>query len=59
MQGMEANGLDRQLLTATTTTGGENATTVLGAHAGTETMNLVTLALFGLISTFHDDNNSF
>ena len=59
MQGMEANGSDRQLLAATTATGGEHATAVLGAHAGTEAVNLVTLALFGLISTFHDDNNSF
>jgi len=59
MQGMETGGSDRQFLTATTTAGGENAATVLGAHAGTEAMNLVTLAFLGLISAFHDDNNSF
>ena len=46
-------GLHGQFLAATTTAGGENAAAVLGGHAGTETMHLAALALFGLIRTEH------
>ena len=44
---------DSQFLAATGTTAGEYTTAVLGAHAGTETMNLVALAFLRLISAFH------
>ena len=46
-------GLHGQFLAATTPAGGENAAAVLGGHAGTETMHLAALALFGLIRTEH------
>ena len=52
-------GSDRQFLAATATAGGENAAAVLGAHAGTETVNLIALALFRLKSVLHEINNSF
>lgn len=58
---MQERDLDRQVksdgqfLTATVTAAGENTTAVLGAHAGTETMNLVALAFLRLISAFHRD----
>ena len=44
---------DSQFLTATVTAAGKYTTAVLGAHTGTETMNLVALAFLRLISAFH------
>ena len=59
MQDNRRDGLDRQLLAATIAATGKHPAAVLGAHAGTKTMNLITLAFLGLISAFHDGNNSF
>jgi len=53
------DGSDRQLLAATIAAAGKHPTAVLGAHAGTEAVNLIALALLGLKSTFHNGNNSF
>ena len=51
---MRAISSDSQFLAAATTTGSENTTAVLGGHTGTETMDLIALALLGLISVFHN-----
>ena len=51
--------LHRQFLAATIAAAGQDPAAVLGAHAGTEAVNLIALAFLGLISTFHDGNNSF
>ena len=59
MQDKGRDGLDRQLLAATIAAAGKHPAAVLGAHAGTKTVNLVALAFLGLISAFHDGNNSF
>ena len=53
------NGSDRQFLPAAVAAAGQHAPSVLGAHAGAETVHLIALAFLGLISTFHDGNNSF
>ena len=56
MQEKDVNRLtesDGQFLAATVTATGEYTTAVLGAHTGTETMNLVALAFLRLISAFH------
>ena len=45
--------LDGQLLAATTTAGGQNATAVLGGHTGTEAVHLAALTLLGLVGTEH------
>ena len=45
--------LHSQLLAATTTTGGQDTTAILGGHAGTEAVHLAALTLLGLVGTEH------
>jgi hypothetical protein len=51
--GTQGNVSDRQTGTALGATGVDDATTVFGAHAGTETVCPLTLQVTGLIGSFH------
>ena len=51
--GTQGNDSDRQTCTALGATGVDDATTVLGAHASTETVCPLTLQVTGLIGSFH------
>ena len=50
--------LDAKTLAALSTTSGQDSTTTLGSHAGTETVALGALALIRLISALHIDSLS-
>ena len=52
--GHKGRGSDRQPGPTLGTAGIDNATSILGAHTGTETMGTLTLQVAGLKCSFHD-----
>ena len=52
--GTQGNGSDRQTSPALGASGIDDATTILGCHAGTEAVGPLTLQITGLIGSFHD-----
>ena len=48
-----SGGSDSQNLAATTTTGSQDTTAILGGHTGAEAVHLAALTLLGLVSTEH------